>query len=214
MKSLNYPGQGGSDGAARGAVSIPPKGSAAGTEGEEMANKILGIAGSLRRESYNKAVLQTLAGTNWDGVEIEIFDISSIPLYNGDLDGEHPPDPVQKLKASVAACAGLLVVSPEYNYGIPGVLKNALDWVSRPAFKSVLVGKPVAIITCSMATTGGTRAQSAIRDCFFGCLAQLVPYAEVAISSVHQKVEAGRLTDQKSLEVASGLVKALVAASR
>ncbi len=91
-----------------------------------MAGKILGIAGSLRKDSYNKAVVQTLAESAWEGVEIEIFDLSSIPLYNADLDGEHPPDPVRKFKDAIAASVGVLVVSPEYNYGIPGVLKNAL----------------------------------------------------------------------------------------
>ncbi|MBX3166685.1 MAG: NAD(P)H-dependent oxidoreductase [Candidatus Eremiobacteraeota bacterium] len=170
-----------------------------------MSQKILGIAGSLRRESYNRAVLNTLA----EGREIEIFDISSIPLYNADLDGEHPPDPVRKFKDAIAASAGLLIVSPEYNYGIPGLLKNALDWASRPAYKSVLKGKKVAIITCSMATTGGARAQAAIRDCLYACLAEVVPYMEVAIPSVHNKVENGRLSDAKSLELAEGLLKAL-----
>lgn len=178
-----------------------------------MANKILGIAGSLRHESYNKAVLKTLAQSSWDGVEIEIFDISSIPLYNGDLDGEHPPDSVRKLKDAIAASRAVLIVSPEYNYGIPGVLKNALDWASRPGYKSVLVGKQVGIITCSMATTGGARAQSSIRECFYACLAKVVPAAEVAIPTVQTKVEGGVLTDAKSLELAGGLVKALVAAS-
>jgi chromate reductase, NAD(P)H dehydrogenase (quinone) len=178
-----------------------------------MARRILGIAGSLRGGSYNKAVLRTLAEQSWEGVEIEIFDISSIPLYNSDQDGEHPPDPVQKLKNSIAACAGVLVVSPEYNYGIPGVLKNALDWASRPAYKSPLVGKPVGIITCSIATTGGVRAQAAIRDCFYGCLAEVVPHMEVAIPTVLDKVQGGKLTDEKSLAMASGLVKALAAAT-
>lgn len=168
-------------------------------------SKILGIAGSLRRESYNRAVLNTLA----EGREIEIFDISSIPLYNADQDGEHPPDPVRKFKDAIAASAGILVVSPEYNYGIPGVLKNALDWASRPGYKSVLKGKKVAIITCSMATTGGARAQSSIRECFYACLAEVVAHPEVAIPTVHTKVENGRLTDAKSLELAEGLIKTL-----
>lgn len=178
-----------------------------------MSRKLLGIAGSLRGESYNKAVLRTLASKSWEGVEIEIFDISSIPLYNSDLDGEHPPDSVQKLKNSISACAGVLVVSPEYNYGIPGVLKNALDWASRPAYKSPLVGKPVGIITCSMATTGGARAQAAIRDCFYGCLAEVIAYMEIAIPTVHDKVKDGKLTDEKSLALASGLVQALATAA-
>src|SRR4029453_4899351 len=195
--------------------------------------KILGIAGSLRGDSYTKAVLRTLAEKGWEGVEIEIFDISSIPLYNSDQDGEHPPDPVQKLKSSIAACAGLLIVSPEYNYGIPGVLKNGLDWASRPAYKSPLVGKPVGIITCSEPTTGGARPQAAIRDCFYACLAQVVPpvqialrdflsaclaevvpHVEIAIPTVQDKVQGGKLTDEKSLALASGLVKAVALASR
>ena len=179
-----------------------------------MANKILGIAGSLRNDSYNKAVLKTLAQSSWEGVEIEVFDISSIPLYNGDLDGEHPPDPVRKFKDAIAASAGVLIVSPEYNYGIPGVLKNALDWASRPGYKSVLKGKQVAVITCSMATTGGARAQLSIRDCLYACLAQVVPSPEVAIPSVQDKVQGGLLTDARSLELAGGLVKALAQASR
>lgn len=175
-----------------------------------MAKKILGIAGSLRSDSYNRAVLKTLAQSKWGGMEIEIFDISSIPLYNADLDGEHPPDPVRKLKDAIAASGALLVVSPEYNYGIPGVLKNALDWASRPGYKSVLVDKAVGIITCSMASTGGARAQSSIRECFYATLARVVPAVEVAIPSVHTKVEDGRLTDSKSLELAGALLKALV----
>jgi chromate reductase len=176
-----------------------------------MAGKILGIAGSLRQDSYNKAVLKTLAKSSWDGVEIEIFDLSSIPLYNADLDGENPPDPVRKFKDAIAASVGVLVVSPEYNYGIPGVLKNALDWASRPGYKSVLKGKPVGIITSSMATTGGARAQASIRDCFYACLARVVPAIEVAIPSVQSKVEGGELTDAKSLELAGTLLKALAA---
>ena len=180
---------------------------------KDRTRKLVGIAGSLRADSYSKAVLRTLAEKSWEGVEIEIFDISSIPLYNADQDGEHPPDPVQKLKNSIAACAGVLVVSPEYNYGIPGVLKNALDWASRPAYTSPLVGKPVGIITCSVATTGGVRAQAAIRDCFYACLAEVVPHMEIAIPTVQDKVQGGKLTDEKSLTLASGLVKALASAA-
>ena len=180
---------------------------------KDRTRKLVGIAGSLRADSYSKAVLRTLAEKSWEGVEIEIFDISSIPLYNADQDGEHPPDPVQKLKNSIAACAGVLVVSPEYNYGIPGVLKNALDWASRPAYASPLVGKPVGIITCSVATTGGVRAQAAIRDCFYACLAEVVPHLEIAIPTVQDKVQGGKLTDEKSLALASGLVKALAVAA-
>jgi NAD(P)H-dependent FMN reductase len=181
---------------------------------KDRTRKLVGIAGSLRADSYSKAVLRTLAEISWEGVEIEMCDISSIPLYNADQDGEHPPDPVQKLKNSIAGCAGILVVSPEYNYGIPGVLKNALDWASRPAYTSPLVGKPVGIITCSVATTGGVRAQAAIRDCFYACLAEVVPYMEIAIPTVQDKVQGGKLTDEKSLALASGLVNALALASR
>lgn len=175
-----------------------------------MARKILGIAGSLRKDSHNKAVLRTLA----EDADIEVFDLASIPLYNGDLDDENLPRNVRQFKDAIAQSAGVLLVTPEYNYGVPGVLKNALDWASRPAYRGPLVGKPVGIITCSMSTTGGARAHSPLRTTLFGCLAEVVTGPEVAIASVHTKIENGVFTDPKGLEVCQRLVKALKAAAQ
>src|SRR6266545_4367510 len=94
--------------------------------------KILGIAGSLRKKSFNKGLLRAAAELKPDNMEIEIFDIKDIPSYNSDLEPDNVPEPVKELKKKIAESDGLLIATPEYNYSIPGVLKNAIDWVSRP----------------------------------------------------------------------------------
>src|SRR5438094_797050 len=104
--------------------------------------RILGISGSLRRGSYATSTLRGLQQAVRAQADVEIHPLDAIPLYNADLDGEHKPHPVVALKAAIRDCAGMVLVSPEYNYGIPGVLKNALDWASRPGYQSVLKDKP------------------------------------------------------------------------
>src|SRR5207302_2775224 len=94
---------------------------------------VLGIAGSLRQKSYNKAVLRAAAEVLPEGMTLEVFDIAEIPLFNEDIEAQGDPEPVQHLKARLRAANALLVSTPEYNYSLPGVLKNALDWASRPA---------------------------------------------------------------------------------
>lgn len=175
-----------------------------------MSINILGIAGSLRAESHSKSILHTLKERTWDGAVLEIFDLEGIPLYNADHDGDQKPGQVPSFKEAISRSDGLVLVSPEYNYGTSGVLKNALDWASRPAYKSVLKGKPVVIITSSPATTGGVRAQDQVRQTLMACLSELVPHPEVAIPTVHQKLTDGRLSDEKSLELAVGIVDALI----
>ena len=170
---------------------------------------ILGISGSLRKGSNSTAILRTLAERDWVGAHFEIFDLKDIPLYNGDLDVD--PAAVVALKRAIADCDGLVLVSPEYNYGIPGVLKNALDWASRPGYKSVLKDKPVVCLTSSPGLTGGVRAHSQLRQTLYATLAQLVPVPEVAIPSVTDKIVEGRLTDERSLKMVTGLVDALIA---
>lgn len=175
-----------------------------------MSKNILGIAGSLRKESNSKVILHTLKEQSLQGANFEIFDLQGIPLYNEDLDGDEKPGQVPSFKEAISRCDGLVIVSPEYNYGMSGVLKNALDWASRPGYNSVLKGKPVVIITSSGATTGGVRAQEQIRQTLTACLSELVPHPEVAIPSVLDKLSEGRLTDEKSLKFAMGAVQALI----
>ena len=125
-----------------------------------------------------------------------------MPPYNPDLDGENAPEAVRALREAIAASDGLIVVSPEYNYGMSGVLKNALDWASRPAMRSPLKGKPALIMTASPAFTGGVRAQAQIREALAATLARVVARPQVVIAGVHEKVRDGRLVDEAALRFA------------
>src|ERR1700691_6240204 len=121
--------------------------------------RIVGISGSLRKGSFSTAILRILAQKAAPAVEIQVVTLEDIPLYNEDLDHEPEIPAVAELKELIAGSDGVLIATPEYNHGIPGVLKNALDWVSRPVFQSCLKNKPVSIISSSKAFTGGERAQ-------------------------------------------------------
>lgn len=175
-----------------------------------MGQTILGISGSLREGSNSTAILRTLAERDWGENQLVAHDISEVPLYNADLDGEEKPPAVVALKEAVAAADGLLLVSPEYNYGTSGVLKNALDWASRPGYQSVLKGKPVVIITSSPGALGGVRAQEQLRKTLHGTLSVLVPNPEVAIAGVADKLVDGKLVDETALRYAVGAVQALL----
>ncbi len=128
--------------------------------------RLLGIAGSLRRGSYNRALLRAAIEAAPEGVLVETAEIGDIPLYNADIDTADPPEPVRRLRQSIAAADGLLIASPEYNYSIPGGLKNAIDWASRPANSSVLKGKPIGIMGTATGRFGSVRAQLALRQVF------------------------------------------------
>jgi chromate reductase, NAD(P)H dehydrogenase (quinone) len=126
--------------------------------------RILGISGSLRRGSYNTALLNAAVSPLEEGTELEIGSIRGIPLYDGDVEAsEGLPQTVQDLKARVIACDGLLLVTPEYNNGIPGVFKNAIDWMSRPSadIPKVFGNRPVAVIGASPGPFGTLMAQDA-----------------------------------------------------
>ena len=175
-----------------------------------MSAKILVIAGSLRKESNSKAIQNTLCERNWGGAVLESFDLEGIPLYNADLDGDEKPGLVLSFKEAISRSDGLVIISPEYNYGMSGVLKNALDWASRPGMKSVLKGLPCVVITSSPAGTGGVRAHEQIHKTLIACLSELVPTPEVCIPKVQDKLSNGRLTDETSLEMAVNAVESLV----
>jgi chromate reductase, NAD(P)H dehydrogenase (quinone) len=183
------------------------------TPGASTMNTIhlIGISGSLRQASSNTAVLRTLQETLPAGVELTLLPLDAIPPYNQDLDGTQPPAAVHGLKQAIAACDGIVICSPEYNFGMPGILKNALDWASRPAFASPLKGKPVLLITCSPAITGGVRAQAQLRETLSGTLSRVITRPPVVIGAVHTKIEHGRLTDSANLDFALAAVQDLVA---
>ncbi|KQW61858.1 NADPH-dependent FMN reductase [Variovorax sp. Root411] len=131
---------------------------------------------------------------------MQIVPLDDIPSYNADLDGEAPPEPVARLKSAVAGADGLVLCSPEYNYGMPGVLKNAIDWASRPGFASPLKGKPALIMTASPGTAGGVRAQAQIRDALAATLARPLVRQHVAIANVASRIQDGRLVDAPTLD--------------
>lgn len=171
---------------------------------------ILGISGSLRKASYNSALLRTAGGLLPDGVTLEIYDgLRELPHYDQDLDGADAPAPVRDLRARISAADGLLIASPEYNYSVPGALKNALDWASRPPGASALQHKPVAIMGASGGVLGTVRGQLALRDVLHGTHSPVVRRPEVFVGMAASKFDAdGNLTD----ETAAGLVRELVSA--
>ena len=162
--------------------------------------RILGISGSLRQASFSTALIKLLARHINPAAQLTLADISEIPLYNEDLDKEQKPASVQALNAAIAESDGVLFVTPEYNHGIPGVLKNTLDWVSRPVFNSSLKNKPVSIISSSLAFTGGVRAQSQLRETLSSMLARVVPGPDVVVGGVHTKFQDEAFLDQATLD--------------
>jgi chromate reductase len=126
--------------------------------------RILGISGSLRRGSHNTSLLRAAATLLPSGVELEVYEgLRDVPPYDADLDGERTQPAVQRLREAIAEADGLLIATPEYNGSIPGVLKNALDWASRPFPDNVLRGKPVAVIGASTGLFGAVWAQADTR---------------------------------------------------
>jgi len=175
--------------------------------------RILGIAGSLRRESFNKAVLRAAQKLVPQGATLESIELDGIPLFNQD-DEKSPPAKVVELKRRIREADAILIVTPEYNYSVPGVLKNAIDWASR-APEQPFDGKPVAIMGASPGMLGTARAQYHLRQCFlrqcFVFLNGLVlNRPEVMIANAAQRFdEQGRLTDAKTREFVAGLLVAL-----
>ncbi|MHB9093015.1 MAG: NADPH-dependent FMN reductase [Chloroflexota bacterium] len=170
---------------------------------------ILGLAGSLRKGSFNRAALRAAMELVPEDVTIEPFDLAPIPLYDDDVQQAGTPEIVQAFKARIAAADGLLIVTPEYNYSIPGVLKNAIDWASRPANASPLVRKPVAIMGASTGLYGTVRAQLQLRTVLAALNMPALNKPEVLIARAGEKFDAeGHLVD----ETTRGFVRQLLVA--
>jgi chromate reductase len=167
--------------------------------------KIVGISGSLRRGSFNTSVLKILAEKALPAIEIRVVTLEDIPLYNADLDGESEISAVAAFKRIIAESDGVLIATPECNHGIPGVLKNALDWASRPVFESCFKHKPVSIISSSVAFTGGVRAQYQIRETLISMHAHLVMGPQVVVGGVHTNLADDFYTNEKGLPSCSNL---------
>ena len=172
---------------------------------------VCGIAGSLRRESYNRALLRAALELAPEGMEIRIFDrMGEIPLFNEDVEAQGDPEPVRALKSAIGEADALLIATPEYNHGVPGVLKNAIDWASRPARGSVLAGKPTARFGASPGVTGTARAQTQLRGSFVFTQTPALLQPEILVYRAHEKFDAeGRLTDEKTREFVAKLLREL-----
>jgi chromate reductase len=183
---------------------------------EEMERKIsiLGFAGSLRKGSYNKAILRAAAELLPQDAELAIFDLEGIPPFNQDLENK-PPEKVKEFKAKIRAADVLLIATPECNYSIPGVLKNAIDWASRPYGDNVFQGKRVGVMGASIGMMGTARAQYHLRQCFVFLDMYPMNRPEVMVPFVQEKVDQeGKLTDQKTREKIKEFLESLVGWAR
>jgi chromate reductase, NAD(P)H dehydrogenase (quinone) len=171
--------------------------------------KVLAFAGSLRAGSYNKALVRCAVEVAPQNISIEIFDLEGIPLYNADLES-NPPPKVVEFKEKIRSTDALLIATPEYNYSIPGVLKNALDVASRPPVGNPLEGKPVAIISASTGRFGGARAQYHLRQTFVFLNMHPINRPEVMLSdTAHNVDENGRVTNETTRQLIRQLLEAL-----
>jgi len=168
------------------------------------------MSGSLRAGSYSNAVLETLREKFAGRAELRLYDLRPIPLYDQDFEGDKRPGPVKALLQAIAKSDGLILCAPEFNHSIPGVLKNALDWASRPAFTSVMAYKPVAIMATSPGPQSGARCLEHMKVALDSMLARVVLARECIITSVAAKIDDGRLVDETCLDFACGVVEALL----
>jgi chromate reductase len=173
------------------------------------AVKVLGFAGSLRKQSYNRSALRAAAKLVPAGIALETFDLSGLPPFNEDHEKD-PPAPVRQFKVAVKKADAILIVTPEYNYSVPGVLKNAIDWASRPYGDSAWNAKPVAIMGASIGMLGTGRAQYHLRQMFVFLNMFPLNQPEVMIANADEKFdEQGNLKDDKTAQKIRELLEAL-----
>jgi chromate reductase len=172
--------------------------------------RVLGIAGSLRRESYNRAALRAATQLVPDGATIDIFELDGIPGFNQDEE-QNPPVKVVNLKRRIREADAILIVTPEYNYSVPGLLKNAIDWASRPYGDSAWNGKPAAIMGASIGAIGTARAQYHLRQMFVFLNMYPINLPEVMIGNASERFDAkGNLTDDATKDFIRQLLQNLV----
>jgi chromate reductase len=174
--------------------------------------RILGFAGSLRQASYNRALLRAAVELAPPGMTLATFDLIEVPLYNGDVEAQGDPPRVAAFKQAIRVADAVLMVTPEYNHGVPGVMKNAVDWASRPPRGAALDRKAVGIIGASPGMTGSARGQSQLRQAFEFTNSYCMPQPEILVFRAHEKFDAeGRLTDESTATHLRAYLEALMA---
>jgi chromate reductase len=172
--------------------------------------RIAAFAGSLRRASYNRGLVRAAASVAPAGLSVQILDLAALPLYNQDVEDAGEPPSVVAFKRAIRAADALLVATPEYNHGVPGVLKNAIDWASRPRAMSPLTDKPVAIMGASPGRGSTARAQAQLRETFVFTGACVMPQPELLVgAAAHLFDDEGNLTDDGVRRSVAELVEAL-----
>jgi chromate reductase len=172
---------------------------------------ILGFAGSLRKGSFNKSLLSAALELIPDGAILDIFDLEGIPPFNQDQESQ-PPERVKEFKARIRAADAILIATPEYNYSVPGVLKNAIDWASRPYGDNPFEDKPVALMGASIGMLGTARAQYHLRQTFVFLNMHPLNKPEVMVPSANEKIDkTGKVTDDKTRQKIRELLESLVA---
>ena len=183
-----------------------------GGEGVESV-RIVGVSGSLRAGSTNRALIRAARDLAPAGVMVEEFDLRHIPPYDGDVEAAGDPEPVRAFKGAIRGADAILIATPEYNRGTSGVLKNAIDWASRPAIASPLAGKLVGVMGASAGMRGTASAQEQVRAALAFSRARVLDEPEVLVPESYAKVADGRLVDAETREQVAVLVRALAGAS-
>jgi chromate reductase len=175
----------------------------------------IGIAGSLRRASFNRGLIRAAVEVAPSGTVVIPYDLADIPLFNADVEAEGDPEAVTSFKEAIAVADAMVIASPEYNHCVPGVLKNAIDWASRPARRSVLTEKPVAIMGASSGRSGTARAQAHLRDGLTYTNGMVLPLPEVLVDLAGDKFDSeGNLADAPTRQEVRDLLVALASWTR
>ena len=181
----------------------------------DMPVTFLGIAGSRRRLSFNRGLIRAAIELAPRGITVVPYDFSDVPLFDADVEAEGDPEPVARFKEAIADSDGLLIATPEYNHCVPGVLKNAIDWASRPRRASVLTDKPVAIMGATPGPGGTARAQAQLRDGLTYTNGYVLPLPEVLVPLALEKFDAeSDLVDAETRSQVVDLLKAFAAWTR
>ncbi len=172
--------------------------------------RFLGIAGSLRQGSFNRGLIRAAVEAAPDGIRVIPHELADIPMFNADVEAGGDPEPIRRFKQAIADADALLIATPEYNHCVPGVLKNAIDWASRPARQSVLSGRPIALMGATTGGGGTARAQAHLRDGLAYTAALVLPQPEVLVPFAASRFdETGNLTDEGTREAIRELLVAL-----
>ena len=173
--------------------------------------RLLSLVGSLRAHAFSRALVEAVAAASSAQAEYTYAELGSLPHFNQDLYSLPLPEAVTLFRAQIEAADGLVVSSPEYNHGMPALLKNALEWASRPHNASPLKGKPVLILTSSVASTGGVRAQYQIRETLISALARPTITPEIVVGGINTKIVGERFEDSTTIEFALKGLSAMMA---